>query len=68
MNDFSNRPIPVPRRVLREFIDSVQALADDPSPENLGFYLAASRALDDTRRNPAQPLCDVAGKWELDGQ
>jgi len=66
MNGTRHRPTPVRRRVLREFIDSVQALAGEPSMENLGFYLAASRALDDPAPNGAPPL--RAGKRQLDGQ
>jgi hypothetical protein len=34
---------------VRRFIDAVLALSDDPKPENVEQYLAASRALEDSR-------------------
>ena len=37
---------------LREFVDSVRALAIDPCQENLEWYLAASRAIDEPRLTP----------------
>jgi hypothetical protein len=36
--------------VLRAFVDSVVALAEDPCRENLDWYLAASRAIDESRQ------------------
>jgi hypothetical protein len=35
---------------LRQFSDAVIAFSDDPGPENLERYLAASRALEESRR------------------
>jgi hypothetical protein len=35
---------------LRQFSDAVIAFSDDPGPENLERYLAASHALEESRR------------------
>jgi hypothetical protein len=42
------------RRVLREMVDAVHALSDDPSPANVERYLASSRALDHSRTQSAE--------------
>jgi hypothetical protein len=41
-------PAPEPSAV-RRFVEAVLALSDDPRPENVGRYLVASRALEDSR-------------------
>jgi hypothetical protein len=41
---------PVERRAYRHFADAVLALSDDPGRDNLERYLAASRALEESRR------------------
>jgi hypothetical protein len=38
------------RRAQRFFADAVLAFSDDPGPANLERYLAASRALEESRR------------------
>ncbi len=38
------------RRAQRLFADAVLAFSDDPGPANLERYLAASRALEESRR------------------
>lgn len=43
------------RRVLRQFADAVLAFSDEPGPENLERYLAASRALEESRRARRTP-------------
>ena len=35
---------------IREFVDAVLALSDDPGPANLQRYLAVSRELEESRR------------------
>jgi hypothetical protein len=40
---------PARRVALREFVAAVVAFSQDPGPENLERYLAASVALDDVR-------------------
>jgi hypothetical protein len=51
-------PIRVPsaaeRRVLRQFVDAVVALSEDPEPANVERYLEASRALEESRRSRQQ--------------
>jgi hypothetical protein len=37
------------RQAFREFVEAVHAFSDDPGPFNLERYLAASRALEDSR-------------------
>jgi hypothetical protein len=44
---------PARRVVVREFVAAVVAFSQDPGPENLERYLAASLALDDVR--PLEP-------------
>jgi hypothetical protein len=44
-----------PERAFRLFADAIAALADDPGPENLERYLAASRLLEEARRTPPRP-------------
>jgi hypothetical protein len=39
------------RRAQRLFADAVLAFSDDPGPANLERYLAASRALEESRRS-----------------
>jgi len=39
----------VARSTLKEMVDAVHALSDDPSPANVERYLASSRALEDSR-------------------
>jgi hypothetical protein len=46
-----------PQRALRLFADAFAAFADDPGPENLERYLAASRLLEE-----AQARARIAGK------
>jgi hypothetical protein len=43
---------PTPEQAFRLFADAVAALGDDPGPENLERYLAASRLLEETKRAP----------------
>ena len=38
------------RHDIREFVDAVLALSDDPGPANLQRYLAVSRELEESRR------------------
>ncbi len=40
---------PERRKALIRFHDALVGLSDDPSPDNVEQYLAASRALEDTR-------------------
>jgi hypothetical protein len=44
------RLAPRERIAFRQFVEAVVDLSDDPGPENLERYLAASQALDDSRR------------------
>jgi hypothetical protein len=50
--------VPRPKSsAIRDFVDAVHALSDEPSPANVVRYLAASRALEvpqPTRRTRAQ--------------
>jgi hypothetical protein len=39
---------------VRDFVDAVLALSDDPGPTNLQHYLAVSQKLEESRRRPAQ--------------
>jgi hypothetical protein len=41
---------PSQRNAVREFVDAVLALSDDPGPANLQRYLAVSRELEESRR------------------
>ena len=41
---------PSQRSAVREFVDAVLALSDDPGPANLQRYLAVSRELEESRR------------------
>jgi hypothetical protein len=43
------RPLPGERSAHRQFVDAVVAFSDDPGPENLERYLAASRLLEESR-------------------
>jgi hypothetical protein len=43
------------RSALRQFVDAVHAFSDDPGPENLERYLAASRALEESKRSGQRP-------------
>jgi hypothetical protein len=50
------RPAPTPslpgeRSAHRQFVDAVVAFSDDPGPENLERYLAASRLLEESRHS-----------------
>jgi hypothetical protein len=38
------------RGALRQFVDAVRELSEDPGPANLERYLAASRALEESKR------------------
>jgi hypothetical protein len=38
-----------PRTAFRRFVDAVDAIANDPSPANVGRYLAASQELEKSR-------------------
>jgi hypothetical protein len=38
---------------IREFVDAVLALSDDPGPANLERYLAASRELEESQQQAA---------------
>jgi hypothetical protein len=38
------------QNAVREFVDAVRALSDDPGPANLERYLAVSRELEELRR------------------
>jgi hypothetical protein len=40
---------------VREFVDAVRALSDDPGAANLERYLAVSRELEELRRPRARP-------------
>jgi hypothetical protein len=42
------------KRDIREFVDAVLALSDDPGHANLERYLAASRELEDSQRPRAR--------------
>jgi hypothetical protein len=56
---------PTPERAFRLFADAVAALADDPGPENLERYLAASRLLEEAKqasRQTAQARASIAVK------
>jgi len=44
-----SQPAPLKLAALQSFVEAVVALSDDPGPENLERYLAASRALDESR-------------------
>ena len=46
---------PAAPRAIRQLVDAVVALCEDPGPDNLERYLAASRALEDSRGAPAGP-------------
>jgi hypothetical protein len=50
-----------PERAFRLFADAVVAFTDDPGPENLERYLAASRLLEEARR-PARGRTRIAVK------
>lgn len=52
------RPAPAERIAFRQFADGVLALSHDPGPTNLERYLAASRALEESRA----PADTSAGK------
>ena len=39
----------------RQFVDAVHAFSDDPGPANLERYLAASRALEESKRSEQTP-------------
>ena len=41
---------PEQRHAFARFREAITAFSDDPSPDNLVRYLAASRALDESRR------------------
>ena len=43
---------------IREFVDAVLALSDDPGPANLQRYLAVSQELEESRR-PRQSATQV---------
>jgi len=43
------RPLPGERSAHRQLVDAVVAFSDDPGPENLERYLAASRLLEESR-------------------
>ena len=43
------RPPTANRDALRQFVDAVVALSDEPGPANLERYLAASRSLEEAR-------------------
>ena len=42
---------------VREFVEAVLALSDDPCPENIDKYLVASRALEGTRSSAKPESC-----------
>jgi hypothetical protein len=44
-----SQPAPPKPAALQSFVEAVVALSDNPGPENLERYLAASRALDESR-------------------
>jgi len=44
------QPVTTTQRALRQFADAVLAFSDDPGPANLERYLAASSALEESRR------------------
>lgn len=44
-----SRPAEPDPTALRDFVDAVVALSDDPGRDNLERYLTASRALDESR-------------------
>jgi hypothetical protein len=46
---------PPERSAFRQFADAVVDFSDDPGPENLERYLAASRALEESRAQGRQP-------------
>jgi hypothetical protein len=44
-----NQPAPPKPAALQSFVEAVVALSDDPGPDNLQRYLAASRELEESR-------------------
>ena len=49
-------------RALRQFSDAVLALSDEPTLANVRRYLAASRALDESRYPQPVPADDSVGR------
>jgi hypothetical protein len=49
------------RHDIREFVDAVLALSDDPGPANLERYLAVSRELEESRRPQPSAAQEVLG-------
>jgi len=46
------QPDPAQRKALHDFREAVLAFSDDPGPFNLERYLAASRALEESKGRP----------------
>ncbi len=46
-----DRLAPAEQRAVRRFVDAVLDFSEDPGPVNLVRYLAASRALEESRRS-----------------
>jgi hypothetical protein len=55
---------PAERSAVREFVDAVHALSEDPGPANLQRYLAVSRELDESRR-PRESRAQAAPAQEV---
>ena len=49
------RLAPAERSAFRQFVDALRAFSDDQGPANLVGYLAASRALEESRRSGETP-------------
>jgi hypothetical protein len=47
---------PEERRAVRDFVDAVHALSNDPGHANLQRYLAVSRQLEESRRPREHPI------------
>jgi hypothetical protein len=43
------------RGALRQFVDAVRGLSEDPGPASLARYLAASRVLEESKRAGRTP-------------
>jgi hypothetical protein len=55
---------PADRSAVREFVDAVRALSEDPGPANLQRYLAVSRELEESRR-PREAAAQAAPAPEV---
>src|SRR2546423_861797 len=58
------RPAPPHPSAVRDLVEAVQALSDDPGPGNVERYLAASRALEESRPAPVRGRARARGASE----